>query len=68
MNVESESKHRDLGGLCSRCRLARTITPNKGSVFILCTLSATDDRFAKYPLLPVLSCPGFQPKQRGPCL
>jgi hypothetical protein len=30
-------------------------------VFWLCARSADDPRFAKYPRLPVLRCPGFEP-------
>ena len=33
--------------------------------FILCSLSATDSSFAKYPRLPVLQCPGYE-KQSMP--
>jgi hypothetical protein len=34
---------------------------DRGSVFYLCQLSASDARFAKYPRLPVLECAGYQP-------
>ncbi|MBI3112145.1 MAG: hypothetical protein HYZ01_11275 [Ignavibacteriales bacterium] len=47
-------------GLCEHCRHAARITTAKGSTFILCNRSKTDDRFAKYPRLPVLACPGFE--------
>lgn len=30
-------------------------------VYWLCELSKTDSRFAKYPRLPVIECPGFEP-------
>ena len=36
------------------------ISSSKGSTFYLCTLSATDPRFQRYPVLPVLSCIGYQ--------
>jgi len=47
-------------GLCAGCRHARAVeTPR--SRFWLCGLSATDSRFARYPRLPVLECPGYEP-------
>lgn len=45
-------------GLCASCRHARIVRSAKGSRFYLCELSAVDERFAKYPRLPVLSCDG----------
>jgi hypothetical protein len=50
-----------VAGLCERCRHAQRVTSAKGSVFWLCGRSADDPRFAKYPRLPVLSCPGYEP-------
>jgi hypothetical protein len=47
-------------GLCADCIHARTVESNRGSVFLLCELSRSDRRFAKYPRLPVLSCPGYE--------
>jgi hypothetical protein len=35
------------------------ITSAKGSSFLRCSLSDSDERFAKYPRLPVLKCLGF---------
>ena len=52
----------DAVGLCASCRHARTVTTPR-STFWLCRLSATDPRFARYPRLPVLACPGYE---RGP--
>jgi hypothetical protein len=46
-------------GLCASCRHAKRITSSKGSEFLLCGLSEADDRFRKYPPLPVLSCVGY---------
>jgi len=48
-------------GLCAECRNARRIRSDRGSVFLLCELSASDPRFAKYPRLPVLQCAGYAP-------
>lgn len=47
-------------GLCANCLHSRRIESARGSVFVLCQLSATDPRFAKYPSLPVLACRGYE--------
>ena len=46
-------------GLCDRCVNMQRVTTARGSRFYLCRLSFTDPRFARYPPIPVLSCPGF---------
>lgn len=49
-------------GLCAGCRHARLVeTPR--SRFWLCGLAASDARFARYPQLPVLECPGYEPPE-----
>jgi hypothetical protein len=48
-------------GLCGRCRFALLNRTRRGTVYLRCGLAAEDPRFAKYPPLPVLSCPGFTP-------
>jgi hypothetical protein len=50
-----------LVGLCAACRHVKVVKSAKGSSFILCGLAQTDRRFEKYPPLPVLQCPGFEP-------
>jgi hypothetical protein len=40
---------------------ARRVDSARGSTFILCELSRTNPRFAKYPRLPILACDGFHP-------
>jgi CRISPR-associated endoribonuclease Cas6 len=47
-------------GLCATCKHTSVIRSDRGSVFYLCQLSATDPRFPKYPRLPVLTCPGYK--------
>ena len=47
-------------GLCADCAHIRRIESDRGSVFFLCQLALTDDRFRKYPRLPVLECAGYQ--------
>ena len=53
-------------GLCADCTHARRIESARGSVFVLCQLSAADPRFVKYPRLPVIQCSGYSSaKQEG---
>jgi hypothetical protein len=49
-------------GLCGNCRHCRLLESDKGSTFLLCQLSQTDDSFPKYPRLPVFICRGFAEK------
>jgi hypothetical protein len=48
-------------GLCAECRHARRIRSGRGATFLLCGRAAHDQRFARYPPLPVLRCPGHEP-------
>ncbi len=48
-------------GLCATCRNLRVITSHKGNIYYLCGLAAVDNRYAKYPTLPVIDCAGFLP-------
>ena len=50
----------DERGLCAGCAHARVVTSARGAAFVLCGLSRTDERFAKYPRLPVLACTGYE--------
>ena len=45
--------------LCDTCEHVRQITSGRGSVFLLCQLSQSDPRFAKYPSQPVVQCTGY---------
>lgn len=47
-------------GLCNLCVHQRVVRSGRGSVFTLCRRSATDERFRKYPPIPVLECIGFE--------
>ena len=53
---------RGAAGLCDTCEHARRIPSSKGAEFVMCELSATDDRFRKYPPLPVVRCEGYAPR------
>jgi hypothetical protein len=48
-------------GLCARCRQAVTIA-SKRSIFLRCARSDVDPGYARYPALPVLACPGYEPQ------
>jgi hypothetical protein len=38
----------------------------RGSTFSLCGLSRVDDRFPRYPRMPVGACPGFRRREHEP--
>jgi len=52
-------------GLCATCRHARVLKSDRGSRFYRCTLSDTDPRYARYPLLPVTICEGYAEGDQG---
>lgn len=47
-------------GLCADCEHAQRIESDRGPMYWLCKLSATDARFPKYPRLPVIECGGYK--------
>ncbi len=47
-------------GLCGRCRHASVQRSAKGSEFWRCRLADRDERYPRYPALPVSACPGFE--------
>jgi hypothetical protein len=51
-------------GLCDWCRHQKLIRNTRGSTFSMCQRSKTDERYPKYPRLPVERCAGHEP--RGP--
>jgi hypothetical protein len=52
-------------GLCFTCRHSKVV-PSRHARYWLCGLAAVDPRFAKYPRLPVLACPGYEAASVGP--
>ena len=46
--------------LCVACQYRRVVKNARGSVFFLCEKSKTDARFAKYPIMPVIECKGYE--------
>lgn len=53
-------------GLCDGCAHQRIVRSGRGSVFSLCERSFADPRYAKYPPVPVASCPGYDPRPQDP--
>ena len=49
-------------GLCDSCAHQKLIKSGRGSVFSMCLRSKTDERFPKYPRIPVERCPGYERK------
>ncbi|WP_372365457.1 hypothetical protein [Candidatus Uabimicrobium sp. HlEnr_7] len=47
-------------GLCENCKFVKKITNSRGSTFYLCLLAQQDNRFRKYPQLPVVECAGYE--------
>jgi hypothetical protein len=47
-------------GLCASCVHAREVVSSRGSTFTRCELSQTDERFPRYPRLPVVVCSGYE--------
>jgi hypothetical protein len=47
-------------GLCDTCRHQQIVRSGRGSVFSLCERSKTDERYPKYPRMPVMACPGYE--------
>lgn len=52
---------RAAAGLCGSCVHAIVRPTRRGTVYLRCGLASTDQRYAKYPRLPVVSCEGHQP-------
>jgi hypothetical protein len=53
-------------GLCAICLHARRVRSSRDAEFWLCGRSAVDPRFPKYPSLPVVRCPGYEPEPAPP--
>ena len=48
-------------GLCESCGHARALTSSSGATFYQCLRSETEPNYPKWPRLPVLACPGYEP-------
>ena len=47
-------------GLCASCRQQQVVPTTRGSSFSLCRRSREDERYPRYPRLPVVRCPGYE--------
>jgi hypothetical protein len=65
MTTTKSSAGRPDPGLCARCTHARVQRSARGSAFWRCLRADTDPAFRRYPPLPVLRCPGFEPGTPG---
>ncbi len=52
-------------GLCDTCVHQQLVRNTRGSEFSLCKRSKTEPEYPKYPRLPVLQCPGYEPRSPG---
>jgi hypothetical protein len=53
-------------GLCDSCRHQQVVRTTRGSSFSLCRRWKEDDRYPRYPRLPVLRCRGHEPAAPEP--
>ena len=53
-------------GLCADCTFAQVVETARGSRFYRCRRSESDERFRRYPQLPVLTCEGYERTAPGP--
>jgi hypothetical protein len=51
-------------GLCTSCRHAAVVPSDRHAEYLLCERSKTDDRFPRYPRLPVRVCDGYRESDR----
>ena len=52
-------------GLCDTCAHQQVVRNTRGSSFSLCLRSRTEPEYAKYPRVPVLQCPGHEPRPQS---
>ncbi|HUF46438.1 MAG TPA: hypothetical protein VMM93_01420 [Vicinamibacterales bacterium] len=66
MNDPREQGQGLRAGLCATCRYARVIVSDRGSLFSFCERSRIDPAFARYPVLPVRVCAGYDATPDAP--
>jgi len=49
-------------GLCDSCSHQQIVPNTRGSSFSLCRRSRQDPTYPRYPRVPVLDCPGHEPR------
>ena len=60
--AEADAERAGLCATCVHCRVVKTAR----SQFFLCERSFADPNYAKYPPIPVRSCPGYEAVAREP--
>jgi hypothetical protein len=50
--------------LCNSCAHQRVVRSGRGSLFSMCLRHRDDPRYPKYPRIPVVSCPGHEPREQ----
>lgn len=58
--TQQPAELRQMAGLCGQCVNAIIRPTRRGTVYLRCGLAATDDRFPRYPRLPVVRCDGYE--------
>ena len=46
---------------CADCVHAKLNVTRRGTAYLRCLRATFDHRFPRYPRLPVVECPGFEP-------
>jgi hypothetical protein len=58
----SSSRPPSRAGLCGTCVHQQLVRNTRGSTFSLCRRSRADPAYPRYPRIPVLACPGHEPR------
>jgi hypothetical protein len=53
-------------GLCGTCGWMRVVDSSRGQAFYLCRRSLDDPAYPRYPVIPVVVCPGYAPVDPDP--
>jgi hypothetical protein len=59
MTSDAEDLH-TRAGQCGSCAHAIIRPTRRGTVYLRCAITATDERYPKYPRLPRLECDGHE--------
>ncbi|MFT7677243.1 MAG: hypothetical protein ACI8QC_001221 [Planctomycetota bacterium] len=65
MSAGGEAQAAGPRGLCPGCSHVHIVKSPRGSLFLRCTRSKEDARFAKYPPQPVRRCEGYEAAPGG---
>ncbi|MEZ4826909.1 MAG: hypothetical protein R3C61_11600 [Bacteroidia bacterium] len=48
--------------LCHTCAFMREVSNKRGSIFFQCEKSRSNPSYARYPMQPVWTCKGYEPR------